>query len=426
MRCNNEELLSKINSPKLNKQTEATFTVMKDLPNCRRIKTRDQLGTVAGSYNKWNVPRNAFECLGEGCVNSGTFTLTAAGSLDYFGRFNAKEIAAGAVTFYVYKANATPPVSVTVSLSDTQAHTNADTYTVSLAAGDFDEAGFAPVIVDLSQAGTEVGDGWEASEKGVYLKITVDKVVGLSSISFFESIDDFATLTVVKVGCLSTAGGTLDVSLIESACAKATLNDQMTGLTYNLTGRNVTANYRALSPLMSKGKKTEGFEIVTEEYTVGNDATVTIADLYQRECRFIAVQRKGACNETDAGFTQLTIPNSTIVLSPDHFQVLPQTDGSTTVRFAEELKGFPVLISYPRQVEVDETVVSTKDMNSVHTSMAIPVCVSDRVKEMHVFNNVFVTSFPAQISESDSDFSFSINIQPDKGGDFYHIYRIVE
>lgn len=426
MRCNNAELLSKINSPKLNKQTEATFTVMKDLANCRRIKGRDQVSETEGTYNKWIVPFNRFECLGEGCVNSGTFTLKAAGSVDYFGRFDATEIAAGAVTFYVHKESATTfPVKVTVSLSSAKAQTNADKYEVSLTEAMFGEDGFAPVIIDLSQTATAVGDGWTADEKGVYLKITLDKVAGISSISFYESIEDFATMDVVKVGCLSSAGGTLDVSLIESACTKASLNDQMGGLSYTISGRTVTPNYRALSPLMGKGKATEGFEIVTDEFTVGQDATITIADLYQRECRFVAVQRKGACNETDAGFTQLTIPVE-VTLSPDHFQVFPQADGSTKLRFASELAGFPILVSYPRQVEVEDTVASAKNLNGVHTSMAIPVCVSDHVKEMHVFNNVYVTSFPFSISESDTEFSFTINIQPDKDGNYFHIHRIVE
>lgn len=426
MRCNNAELLSKINSPKLNKQTEATFTVMKDLPNCRRIKTRDQVSETEGTYNKWVVPFNRFECLGEGCVNSGNFALNAAGSVEYFGRFNAKEIAAGAVTFYVHKESATTfPVKVTVTLGSEKALTNADKYEVTLAEAAFGPDGFAPVIIDLSQTATQVGDGWEANEKGVYLQIALDKVAGVSSISFFESIEDFATLDVVKVGCLSSAGNTFDLSLLESACSKATYNDQMNGITYNLTGRTVTSNYRALNPMAQRGKATEGFEIVTEEYTVENDGSVTLADLYQRECRFITAQRKGACNETDAGFTQLTIPTP-VKLSADHFQVFPQADGSTKIQFADEVAGFPVLISYPKQVEIEETVINADGLNSVHVSMAIPVCVSDKVKEMHVFNNVFITSFPGQISESDSDFSFTINIQPDKGGDWFHIYRIAE
>lgn len=426
MRCNNGELLSKITAPKLNNHIEATFTIRKDLPNCRRIKTRDQVSETEGTYNKWIVPFNRFECLGDGCVNSGNFALKAAGSVEYFGRFNAKEIAAGAVTFYVHKESATTfPVKVTVTLGSEKALTNADKYEVTLAEAAFGPDGFAPVIIDLSQTATQVGDGWEADEKGVYLQIALDKVAGVSSISFYESIEDFATLDVVKVGCLSSAGNTFDLSLVESACTKASYNDQMNGITYNLTGRIVTSNVGALNPMKNRGKATEGFEIVTEEYTVESDGSITVPDLYQRECRFITAQRKGACNDTDAGFTQLSIPTP-VTLSPDHFQVFPQADGSTKIQFADEVAGFPILVSYPKQVEVEEFLINAKKLNNVHTSMAIPICISDRVKEMHVFNNVFVTSFPGQYSEGDTDFSFTINIQPDKGGDYFHIYRIVE
>ena len=78
------------------------------------------------------------------------------------------------------------------------------------------------------------------------------------------------------------------------------------------------------------------------------------------------------------------------------------------------------------EVEVDERTVNAENLNGTHVSMAVPVCEADRVKEMHVFNNVFITSFPNSLSENDTDFSFTINIQPDEGGDYFHIYRIVE
>lgn len=429
MRCKNSELLKKISSPKLTKQDEVSFTILRDLQNCRRIKTRDVAeGSTAGTYNKWLIPRNHFECLGKGCVNSGTYLVTeATPDLKYFARFDATEFAAGAIVFYVYDTNKTAK-TLTVKIGDTAAMANADSYSVTVAAADYDEAGFAPVVVDLSKAGTDVGDGWTPSKSGAYIEITGSAALGISSISIFDSVEDFATVDTVKVGCLSSVGGGIDLSLIEGACTKAKYNGQMGGLSYNVTGKQVTANYWKLNPMMGKGKATKGFEIRTVEETPvanGNYAEVTLPDLYQAECRFVAIQRKGACNETDAGLTQLYVP-ADVSMTPEHYRVIKNADGSTTLRFHAELAGFPLLISYPMEVEVDERTVNAENLNGTHVSMAVPVCEADRVKEMHVFNNVFITSFPNSLSENDTDFSFTINIQPDEGGDYFHIYRIVE
>lgn len=425
MRCNNSELLSKINSPKLTKQTEATFTIIKDLETCRRISANKAYNEPEGTYYKLVVPENRFECLGEGCVNTGTFFRNSAGELMYRGQFDAREISAGVLTFYVAVAGSDLPATINVTLSSDSNFANADRYTVTV----YEDVllnGFAPVVVDLSNDGTQVGDGWVPDASGVYFKVESTVNFGYSSFAFFESIEDFATTETVKVGCLSSAGNTFDLSLIESACSKASYNDQMTGITYNLTGRTVTPNYRALNPMAQKGKAATGFEIVTKEFTVGENGMVQLADLYQDECRFVSVQRKGVCSDLDSMLTQLTIPSYNIELEDDQFQVLPGPRGTSYVRFSNRLENAEVLISYPRVAEVEETVINADGVNGVRTSMAIEICLSDRVKEVHVFNNVFVTSFPGQISESDTEFSFTINIQPDKGGDYFHIYRISE
>lgn len=422
-RCRNDVLLKKINIPKLLKeQSEVSFTILHDLDNCRRIKTKNEVSGADGSYNAYLVPGNRFECLGEGCVNTGTYT--GANSVEYYAKFDMTEVASGALTFYVYDASKAAK-TLTVLIGEAEGLANADSYTVSVKASDYDADGFAPVVIDLSVEGTEVGNGWTPNEIGAYVRVSSTAAFGISSISFFESIDDFATIDVVKIGCLTSVGGTLDPTLIESACNKAKYNDQMGGLSFNVTGRNATPNYWKLNPMAGKGKASTGFTIATIEKTVASDGTVTIADLYQDECRFISVQRKDACDTWEAELTQLFVP-ANIELDGNQYRVEKQADGSTKFYFASEMAGQEVLVSYPREVEVEETVINTENLNTVHVSMAYPVCVQDKVVEMHVFNNVYITSFPYTMSENDTDFSFTINIQPDKGGDYFHKYRFVE
>lgn len=429
-RCKNETLLRKINIPKLTKEhSEVSFTILHDLDNCRRINTKDQLLEDKGTYNKYLVPKNQFECLGEGCVNTGTFIMDAAASpaqVKFYAKFDMTEVANGAITFYVYDLNKAAH-SLTVLIGEAEALTNADSYAVSVAAGDYDEEGFAPVIIDLTATPTDVGNGWTPNQTGAYISIAPDAAaaIGISSISLFESMEDFATIDVVKVGCLSSVGGTLDPSLIESACNKAKYNDQMGGLSFNVTGRNATPNYWKLNPMAGKGKAAKGFIIATVEKTIGQDNTVTLADLYQDECRFISVQLKNACDAWETELTQIFAPVGMTNLAPDHYQVIKQADGSTKLKFAAGLAGQDILVSYPREADVDETVVNTDFLNSTHVSMAVPVCEEGRVMRMLVFNNVYITSFPYSLSENDTDFSFSINIQPDRGGDYFHNYKIL-
>ena len=431
MRCKIDALLNKINLPKLSKQDEVSFTLIKDLPNCRRIKAKNVLtGSTDGAYDKYLIPANRFECLGEGCVNTGTYQFDSEAQTflaKYFGRFDATEIGSGAVTFYIYDPDKAIH-NITVVISSEAAMTNADRFVTSVGTTDYDDDGFAPVIIDFTGLGsTDLGTGWEPSYSGVYISIAADAAVGISSISFFESIEDFATVDVVKVGCLSSMGGTLDASVIEAACSKAKFNDQMSGISFPVTGRMATPNYYLLNPLHGKGKADKGFFIATEEYTVGDDYKVTLADMLQSECRFLAVQRVGACDPYDATMTQLFVPKSSnISLTPEYYIVAQNADGTTTLTFANSLKGAKVLISYPREADVVERVSNADNLNSVHVSMAFSVKMSEHVTEMHVFNNVFVTSFPFSISENDTDFSFSLNIQPDKGGDYFHIYRIID
>lgn len=430
-RCKNEVLLRKINIPKLTKeQSEVSFTILHDLDNCRRVTTNNEISEAVGAYNKFLVPKNAFECLGEGCVNSGTFVTAAEASpyaAKFYGKYDATEFAAGAMTLYFYDANKAAHSSILVLLSDDSTFTNADRYLVSVSADSYDDDGFAPIIIDLSMTPTsELGNGWTPSNKGVYVSISTDTNFGVSTISFFESMEDFATIDVVKVGCLSSVGGTLDPSLIESACNKAKYNDQMGGLSFNVTGRSATPNYWKLNPMAGKGKAAKGFTIATVEKTIDENHKVVLTDLYQDECRFISIQLKNACDAWETELTQLYAPAvGYLTLDEDHYTVTKKADGTTQINFATSMVGQDILISYPREADVDETVIGTEFLNGTHVSMAIPVCEQDRVMRMLVFNNVYITSFPYSLSENDTDFSFSINIQPDREGYYFHNYKVL-
>ena len=112
-RCKNDTLITKIGAKKLAKEVETEFTVHNYLPDCRKIIASKRLQSV-GTYNQYAIPGNQFECMREGCVNSGTLYLNGA-TAEYKAQWDAVEFADGVVTFYTVGSKGT----LTFKISDT-------------------------------------------------------------------------------------------------------------------------------------------------------------------------------------------------------------------------------------------------------------------------------------------------------------------
>ena len=435
MRCNIDALIKKVGIDKLSKEVEVSFALHRNLPDCRKINTRNYVAASdadAMSYNKLKKPVNRFECIRKGCINSGTLTMGAASdTVTFKAQYDATDYAAGAVSFYVYTGNLQNsdfPVTLTFKISDAQAMTNSDVYTKSIAASEQTEDGYVPVVIDLGATPTSTsGTGWAPGAVS-YIQLSADKVVGYSSISIYDSIEDFLINDVVKVGCLTSAGGSFDVPAIAATCLNSGYDDSGDSYTYTVEGTTVTPNYWKLNPLIGKGTETEGFEIVTVEKTAvanGSYATVTLSDLFQDECGYVTVQKVDECNVTDAFMYQLSVPNL-VDLTEDQFQVVRNADGTTVLYFNSAAVGTKLLISYPRMAEIVEEVASSENIGETRVRMTVPVDTSDGVKYIYIFDNVLITSFPFTINNSsETTFSFTITIQRDDEGYFFRKRRIV-
>lgn len=430
-RCNNDLLLKKIGIKTLAENTEIDFRIRKDLADCRKINTKDYIAVEEGgnpSYNKYKKPVNQFECMRKGCVNTGLLLMGAANkAVTYLARFDATEFAAGVITLYVYP-NGNAPVALTVTISDKDDFANADVYTKNITATQVGADGYVPVVIDLSQTpSSDVGDGWTASAAGAYIKLSADKAVGYSSIAIFDSFEDFELNDVVTISCLTTVGGTFDLELVEAQCQESRYNDTISTLTYPVTGTRVTPNYWKLNPLMDKGKETTGFDMTTVKKPIvadGGYGKITLADVNQDVCGYIAVQIDDSCDVTDAGLTALAIPVLGTI-DEGHFQVIKNEDGSTDLFFNEGLVGMEVLVRYPRLVEIEEFVANSDNLDGVHVSMVVPQVQSDGVRLLYIFDNVFITSFPATITSDTAEFAFTLTIAKDDDGNFFRIQRIV-
>ena len=434
-KCKNEKFMSTVGITKLNKNVEVDFDVQRNLPDCQKISAGKYVSTTAASsrYDRFRIPKNQFECMQGACVNTGTLFVTAGSETVYKFKLNASEFAAGVLTFYALGTTG----NAEVSLSDSSAFTNADKYTVDLANVAHGTDGYSAVVVDLTQTPTEVGSGWSAEGEAIYVKIKLTTATGLSTIAMFESMDDFAVSTHVIARCLTGIDGSFDLDVAEQTCFKTGQFDvsDLSGIEKTVSFRAITPNYWRLNPMYNKGSLTKAWDKETVEMTVKALADteygyVTLDDIDQDECGFISIQALYDCRESqntaDAILERLAIPTK-VDMDEDHYQLIDNGDGTTTILFNEVHIGRDILISYPKVVDVvDSFELTDENVNELRTRMSYVKCHTDGSKYRFVFNNVLITSFPDVISEDDdAEGELTINIQRDANGRFGYAYRIV-
>lgn len=434
MKCKNDTFMKMVGINKLDKQVEVDFDVQRNLPDCNRINAKRYVATEAESpnYDKYIIPQNVFECMNNNCVNSGT--LFNEGAKTTYKVFNGASFSAGVITFYVTE----DVTEAEVTISDTVEGTNAWKYEVTPGVA---KNGFKAVVVDLTETPVKVGEGWTPSDSYAFIAITLTSngtagslivcegtgCTGLSSIAIFEDMEDFNTSTHVKVGCLTGIDGTWDLDVAESTCF-GNGYDTSSRPTFEktVTGNKVTANYWRLNPLYKRGSEAEGFDVVTVERTIqagDGYGTVLLSDMNQNECGFFSAMVADNCAADE--LDKLAIP-MLINLDGGHYLLIDNGDGTTTVVFNEMYIGKKALISYPKIVEVQEFILDANDLNEVRTRMSYTKTFTDGNKYRFVFDNVLVTSFPDALTEDETEFAFTVSIQPDANGRYGRAYKIID
>lgn len=434
MKCRNEKFMSTVGFNKVTKNTEVDFDVQRNLPDCQKVSAGKYISTEAegARFDRFRIPKNQFECMRGDCVNSGTL-INGGSETAYKFKLNAEEFAAGVLTFYAYGTSGT----ATVLLSASSSFANADSYEISLSDMAQGTDGYTAVVVDLTQTPTDVGTGWSKDGDAIYVQITMSAATGLSTLAFFESMDDFAVSTHVIARCLTGVDGSFDLDVAEQTCFKTGQFDtsDLSGIEKTVTFRAITPNYWRLNPMYNKGKLTkawdkEAVEAEVKALTGTNYGYVTLDDLDQSECGFTSIQVLYDCRESqnvaDALLERLSIP-SKVDMDEDHYQMVDAGDGSTMILFNEVHIGRSVLISYPKVVDVaDSFEISDENVNELRTRMSYTKCYTDGTKYRFIYNNVLITSFPDALSEDDdAEGELTINIQRDANGRFGYAYRIV-
>lgn len=436
-RCGNDTLISKIGMKSLNKLMEVDFAVLTDVDSCVKINTKNyysQNGVAA--YNVYNTPEDMFNCLAEGCKNTGTLTvMNAAGApseATFELRADATEFAAGVITYYVYFPTAgTYDLKTTISDIKNKNQSEADVFEQPFTVT---EAGFQPVVIDLVKPTSRIpaNGGWQESVDGIFLKLevtpesTIKSDIGFSSIYIYNSLEDFEVNDVIKIGCIDEFAGELTVDPVEASCFGAGYDASSIAIERTLTGKSVTANYWKLNPLMSKGHMTSGWVIQTAEKEVVLDAAqdlgyIQLPDMFMDECAFTTAAIADSCNVTDSLLTRV---NSPVIMDINEKQFIVLDSGR--IVFHKSLAGKKLLISYPKQVDVEHFVASESSLNERRVRMSFVQEQTDGVKQHYIYNNVLITSFPGTVNGEETTFEFTISVQRDKNGNFYEMYRVAE
>lgn len=427
-RCGNEAVLKLVSQKALQQSTQIDFRLRRDLPDCKKINAKNFVN-VSGDYtwNKYRKPENRFECGRTGCITTGLLMMAAVDeTVGYRAMFDATEFASGVVTFYVYPdANATFPITVTFTISDKSDFTDADVYTKEITQAEVTSDGFVPVMINLANPPSSVeGAGWTASESGAYIRLSASQIVGYSSISIYDSIEDFDLLEMVTIGCLSSAGGSFDLEVLTGQCQQAQYNDQVNTLNYPVTGTQISPNYMNLFPMMRKTANTEGFDMVTVEKTVSAEGKIALPDADQTVCGFITVQADDACDVSEATYIMSSATSITDV-DDGHYIVVKNADGTTDLVFNTSQAGVKMLVRYPKKVEIEESVASADNLNSAEVSMTVPYIMADGTKYLYVFDKVFVTGFPAALAQTEPSFAFTLAIGRNEDGQFFRVQKII-
>lgn len=455
-RCNrNEAIARKIGYKQVDKSMEVDFTVMEDIDACAKINTRKYIETKSDSsaYVASSRPDDMINpCGGFGCKTTGTLFITTEQTASETegntihtasGKFStisdATNYVAGVVSYYVHvPAEGTYTLKTTLSDISDEAQTNADVYETTLVA---DKEGFYPIMVDVSKAPAEVvGEGWQASQSGTVITIEASKEdtsaeaisIGLSSISFFDEIADLQGNVSVKLGCMTGIEGDDTIDALEEQCLTAGYDETTTAVEREITFTTFTPNAMILNPLLQKADEVDGFIMQTVEKVVEEEdgyGVVTIADAYAEECGYIYASLNDDCNVTDSVLNRVNSP-VLLDLNERQFQVMNSSVGNvdfvgTKVYVDSALVGKTLLISYPKQAEVEESFVATeKGVNDRRVKMTFTKTTTDGYAEIHEFNNVLITSFPMAITNENMEHTLGLSIQRDGNGYFYTVKRI--
>lgn len=441
---------------KLKNDDLIAISILDDLASCAKIDTRtitkaSNANLTSGYYNAANVPEDEFGCSKNKCYNTGTFqgTVTAAETAVTLGDFkktmDATLYAAGIVTAYVLLPAGDHQVSLTLADYTAADYTNSSTTTVTVHATKSGNGSVLyPVKFDLTEF-TNTGDGWTPSTVGVLAKVTIDganlkadDLVGVSSIAFYESLEDLELNKTVLVSCIDTWGDSQSFDVVEGACSTSEFDPNSGSMTATITANKWSENLRYANPALHKTDEEEFgvLHVVTRTVQAGTGELdgygyVQLSDMVEGDCGFVYIQTPG-CAGNSSELTRVSAPVPVIdgTTDGDKFQVLTTSyNGDASlgqIIVGKDWIGQELNIIY-RQKKTAEVYTITNEFRDFHVNILAPLRKKDGTVEWHLYENAFMTTHANNISRSDeTTIELQFTIAADENGVRKKIAKITE
>ena len=441
---------------KLKNDDLIAISILDDLASCAKIDTRtitkaSNANLTSGYYNAANVPEDEFGCSKNKCYNTGTFqgTVTAAATDVVFGDFkktmDATLYAAGIVTAYVLLPTGDHEVKLTLADYTAADYTNSSTTTVTVHATKSGNGSVLyPVKFDLTEF-TNTGDGWTPSTVGVLAKVTIDganlkadDLVGVSSIAFYESLEDLELNKTVLVSCIDTWGDSQSFDVVEGACSTSEFDPNSGSMTATITANKWSENLRYANPALHKTDEEEFgvLHVVTRTVAAGEGELagygyVQLSDMVEGDCGFVYIQTPG-CAGNSSELTRVSAPVPVIdgTTDGDKFQVLTTSyNGDASlgqIIVGKDWIGQELNIIY-RQRKTAEVYTITNEFRDFHVNILAPLRKKDGTVEWHLYENAFMTTHANNISRSDeTTIELQFTIAADENGVRKKIAKITE
>lgn len=446
---------------KLKNDDMIAISVLDALASCAKIDTRNNNGAsnanlTGAFYNAANTPVDAFGCSKNACYNSGTYqgAVTAAETAVVFGdfkkTFDGTLYATGIVTAYFLLPDGNHQISMDITDYTEDEWTNYDTLTKTIHATKGNGGSYLyPVQFDLSQAlSAEQGTGWVPTTIGAKVRFTIDGTnlkeadyVGISSIAFYESIEDLELNKTILLSCLDTFGDSQSFDVVEGACSTSEYDPQSGSITFNLTANKWSENLKYINPTLRKTDDSEFGVLNIVTRTVGDASTIDpelanygfiqLSDIVEDDCGYVYIQTPGcAGNSHDLTRVNSPVPVMNPITDADKFQVLTSDymgDKSLgLILVGKDWIGQDLNVIYRKKVTAEVWEI-TNEFREFNVSILAPFRKKDGTREWHLYENAFVTTVPNSISRSDeTTVELEFTVAADENGVRKKIAKITE
>lgn len=430
---------------KLKDQDIIFVSVTDNLTSCAKIDTRtinegennaNIENLTSPVYNAANVPDDEFGCSKNKCYNTGTFqgSVAAAATDVVIGNFkktmDGNLYLGGIVSGYVMLPDGDHQVSLQIADYTEADWTNSNIITTTVHATQGGTASaMYPVKFDLGDLSQTQGTGWTKGSVGVKIRFTIAGAnlaagdrVGVSSIAFYEGIEDFQINQVVGFTCVDTAGDNQSLDVIEGSCSQSEYNSNSGTMTFSMTVNKWTKNFEYLNPTWHTSDESEfGIpHIVTRKVTAGTGeladyGIIQLSDMIEGDCGYVLIQTPGCANNS----SQLTRVSSPVPIpfsdaDSDKFIVLGRSyngdESLGMILVGKQWVGQELNVVYRQKKEAEVSIINN-EFREFNCTIMCPFRRKDGTTEWHYYENAFLTTDANNISRTDEttkELQFSI------------------